>query len=89
MGNQGFFVDLFSLWCLRIGFKEIFLNRFLETLAGSEDKEGAAVRVRPGVCVWFGICQSGKLGVGGGVGAVSSLSLADFPHLPKIQPRGS
>lgn len=86
MGNQGFFVDLFSSWYLRIGFKENFLRRFLETLAGSEDKE---VLLSGPVCVWFGICQSGKLGVGVGVGAVSSLSLADFPHLPEIQPRGS
>lgn len=53
VGNQGFFVDLFSLWCLRIGFKEIFLKRFLETLAGSEDKEVLLSGSGP-VCV-FGL----------------------------------
>lgn len=51
VGNQGFFVDLFSLWCLQIGFKENFLRRFLETLAGSEDKE---VLLSGPVCV-FGL----------------------------------
>lgn len=75
MGNQGFFVDLFSLWCLRVGFKENFLRHFLETLAGSED--GGCCCQAGCVCL-VGICRSGKPGAGGG-GGCQQLEPGRFP----------